>query len=156
MRSRITRCARDPECGVDSDKSKLLAQFFGFFVFAKMLKQSLAFCLKQKIPTAKSSRDLSVGVAGFEPATSWSQTRRDDRATLHPESGCKYKTIFYFHNAKRRFLNILCALRDANDFLDLGQYGHQLFKILDDKILLLDHVGPEWRIQNSLDLKRHF
>ena len=26
-----------------------------------------------------------VGVAGFEPATSWSQTRRDDRATLHPE-----------------------------------------------------------------------
>jgi hypothetical protein len=26
-----------------------------------------------------------VGVAGFEPATSSSQTRRDDRATLHPE-----------------------------------------------------------------------
>tara|TARA_B100000795_G_scaffold67136_1_gene46102 strand:- start:20718 stop:21041 length:324 start_codon:yes stop_codon:yes gene_type:complete len=25
-----------------------------------------------------------VGVAGFEPATSSSQTRRDDRATLHP------------------------------------------------------------------------
>lgn len=24
-------------------------------------------------------------MAGFEPATSWSQTRRDDRATLHPE-----------------------------------------------------------------------
>lgn len=23
-------------------------------------------------------------MAGFEPATSWSQTRRDDRATLHP------------------------------------------------------------------------
>ena len=29
--------------------------------------------------------NLSVGVAGFEPATSWSQTRRDNRATLHPE-----------------------------------------------------------------------
>ena len=30
-----------------------------------------------------------VGVAGFEPATSWSQTRRDDRTTLHPEFlGC--------------------------------------------------------------------
>ena len=27
----------------------------------------------------------SVGVAGFEPATSWSQTRRDDRTTLRPE-----------------------------------------------------------------------
>ena len=29
---------------------------------------------------------LSVGVAGFEPATSASQTRRDNRATLHPEN----------------------------------------------------------------------
>ena len=27
-----------------------------------------------------------VGMARFELATSWSQTRRDDRATLHPES----------------------------------------------------------------------
>ena len=26
-----------------------------------------------------------VGVAGFEPATSTSQTWRDNRATLHPE-----------------------------------------------------------------------
>jgi hypothetical protein len=25
-----------------------------------------------------------VGVAGFEPTTSWSQTRRDDQTTLHP------------------------------------------------------------------------
>ncbi|MBX9806822.1 MAG: hypothetical protein K2X95_03380, partial [Flavobacteriaceae bacterium] len=32
--------------------------------------------------------------AGFEPAASCSQSRRDNRATLHPESGCKYKTIF--------------------------------------------------------------
>ena len=31
-----------------------------------------------------------VGVAGFEPATSSSQTRRDNRATLHPEC-----TIFF-------------------------------------------------------------
>jgi hypothetical protein len=29
---------------------------------------------------------LLVGVAGFEPATSSSQTRRDNRATLHPDS----------------------------------------------------------------------
>ncbi len=27
----------------------------------------------------------TVGAAGFEPATSWSQTRRDDRTTLRPE-----------------------------------------------------------------------
>ncbi len=26
-----------------------------------------------------------VGAAGFEPATSWSQTRRDDRTTLRPD-----------------------------------------------------------------------
>ena len=31
------------------------------------------------------SQKTFVGVAGFEPATSWSQTRRDNRATLHPE-----------------------------------------------------------------------
>ena len=28
---------------------------------------------------------IFVGAAGFEPATSWSQTRRDDRTTLRPE-----------------------------------------------------------------------
>ena len=28
---------------------------------------------------------LFVGMARFELATSWSQTRRDNRATLHPE-----------------------------------------------------------------------
>jgi hypothetical protein len=27
-----------------------------------------------------------VGVAGFEPAASCSQSRRDNRATLHPEN----------------------------------------------------------------------
>ena len=32
-------------------------------------------------------------MAGFEPATSASQTRRDNRATLHPENDCKYKVI---------------------------------------------------------------
>ena len=45
-----------------------------------------------------------VGVAGFEPATSCSQSRRDDRATLHPEKVvkdsanykvCKSKGSFY-------------------------------------------------------------
>ncbi len=29
---------------------------------------------------------VKVGAAGFEPATSWSQTRRDDRTTLRPEN----------------------------------------------------------------------
>ena len=34
-------------------------------------------------------RLVFVGVAGFEPATSCSQSRRDNRATLHPEKGGK-------------------------------------------------------------------
>ena len=34
-----------------------------------------------------------VGVAGFEPATSCSQSRRDDRATLHPEKVCANITL---------------------------------------------------------------
>ena len=28
-----------------------------------------------------------VGIAGFEPTTSWSQTRHSNRAELHPECG---------------------------------------------------------------------
>lgn len=33
-----------------------------------------------------------VGVAGFEPATSCSQSRRDDRATLHPDGVFKFSS----------------------------------------------------------------
>ena len=41
-----------------------------------------------EILSIKKGDDCSspeVGAAGFEPATSWSQTRRDDRTTLRPE-----------------------------------------------------------------------
>ena len=34
-----------------------------------------------------------VGVAGFEPATSCSQSRRDNRATLHPEYFLKLELV---------------------------------------------------------------
>jgi hypothetical protein len=46
-----------------------------------------------------------VGVAGFEPATSSSQTRRDDRATLHPEAVCerKDKSFLFLCNAMLLF-----------------------------------------------------
>ncbi len=43
-----------------------------------------------------------VGVAGFEPATSCSQSRRDDRATLHPEW-----TTFCFCKTMRKYISIL-------------------------------------------------
>ena len=41
----------------------------------------------QKCHTKGNIYEISyfVGAAGFEPATSWSQTRRDDRTTLRPE-----------------------------------------------------------------------
>lgn len=36
-----------------------------------------------------------VGVAGFEPATSCSQSRRDNRATLYPEKFRLQKYLFF-------------------------------------------------------------
>ena len=56
--------------------------------------------------------EKSVGVAGFEPATSCSQSRRDDRATLHPEEVCKYSIInteiapYYFEIQKLHSKNL--------------------------------------------------
>ena len=40
-------------------------------------------------------KEKKVGVAGFEPATSCSQSRRDNRATLYPEKGYKSKKKMY-------------------------------------------------------------
>jgi hypothetical protein len=57
---------------------------YGFFVAQKAPSELGLFCANKK-SRLHCSQDLFVGVAGFEPATSWSQTRRDDRATLHPE-----------------------------------------------------------------------
>ena len=47
---------------------------------------------KNKKLSVKLSFSNKVGVAGFEPATSASQTRRDNRATLHPENGYHFRT----------------------------------------------------------------
>jgi hypothetical protein len=50
---------------------------------------------KTKKSFPQIEKDL-VGVAGFEPAASCSQSRRDNRATLHPESGANIKLYFCF------------------------------------------------------------
>ena len=44
-------------------------------------------CLEGRcsIQLSYATSNLVVGVAGFEPAASCSQSRRDNRATLHPE-----------------------------------------------------------------------
>ncbi len=39
---------------------------------------------------------LRIGVTGFEPATSWSQTRRSSQAEPHPAGSC-YATLLYTH-----------------------------------------------------------
>ena len=41
----------------------------------------------EKAPAFRRGLIVFVGMARFELATSWSQTRRDNRATLHPERG---------------------------------------------------------------------
>jgi hypothetical protein len=55
-----------------------------FFIAAYLARQAGTYAAMKK---ATFTRWLSwcVGMARFELATSWSQTRRDDRTTLHPE-----------------------------------------------------------------------
>ena len=63
-----------------------------FFVSAKGF-EPLTVCLEGRCSIQLSYAPIcnfgkitkTVGAAGFEPATSWSQTRRDDRTTLRPE-----------------------------------------------------------------------
>ncbi len=44
-----------------------------------------------------------VGVAGFEPAASCSQSRRDNRATLHPEKvSANIRLYFYSATEKKK------------------------------------------------------
>jgi hypothetical protein len=59
-----------------------------------MLFNTLKVNYKTKKKSFQENEKTFVGVAGFEPAASCSQSRRDNRATLHPVSGCKYITIF--------------------------------------------------------------
>ena len=51
----------------------------------RLLRRQVLYPAELRDPDRRSNSVFIVGVAGFEPATSWSQTRRDNRATLHPE-----------------------------------------------------------------------
>jgi hypothetical protein len=79
----------------------------GLFCFRQNHEARLDFAENKKSPL-HCREDLIVGVAGFEPATSWSQTRRDDRATLHPEKNSGEtgtRTLATF--ARRQISNLL-------------------------------------------------
>jgi hypothetical protein len=65
----------------------------------------------QAAPHPELNLDTVVGVAGFEPATSCSQSRRDDRATLHPEKVWANITLNQITaNPKQAFLKIISFL----------------------------------------------
>src|SRR5690606_10799977 len=53
--------------------------------FDRLLRRQMLYPAELRTRTQQFNGLCVVGVAGFEPATSWSQTRRDNRATLHPE-----------------------------------------------------------------------
>ena len=74
-------------------------------LFASLIRRLkvLSFTYASKLATLRKTKTLSasaekafsfVGVAGFEPATLWSQTRCANRAALHPEKLSKNKTTF--------------------------------------------------------------
>ncbi len=71
----------DPEG--ESLKQKALP-LRGPVFFQNPLREQARTRLYEKSP-GKYQGFLFVGMARFELATSWSQTRRDNRATLHPE-----------------------------------------------------------------------
>jgi hypothetical protein len=55
-----------------------------------------------KLPVKK----FNVGVRGFEPPTSWSQTTHSNRAELHPENEEQSKITAVFVNVFS-FINII-------------------------------------------------
>ena len=90
----------DPEEGSVLNKSTTKLRFV-LFCFLQLLKASFQRCLKTKKPD-KIVWLLLVGVAGFEPAASCSQSRRDNRATLHPVNS---KAVFTFNLRRDRDSN---------------------------------------------------
>ncbi len=68
-------------------KSPEFAALITGLCFSTLMKASLQRLEKQSPVLLASDRAFSfVGVAGFEPATLWSQTRCANRAALHPAS----------------------------------------------------------------------
>ncbi len=72
----------------DGNPTEKSCTAFRFFFLSLRLASKLAASLKKKNPL---SRDFSVvGVAGFEPATSCSQSRRDEPGYAIPRRWCGF------------------------------------------------------------------
>ena len=65
--------------------------------------KNIVFKNEKRLPFQKSSY---VGVAGFEPAASCSQSRRDNRATLHPD-----KALIASANVQKNFIYSMFLLK---------------------------------------------
>ena len=80
MQDSFVGMARFPACVTQSGR---------FIWNTKWVIELATSCLFYNVMSKKNPttlwQDSFVGMARFELATSWSQTRRDNRATLHPE-----------------------------------------------------------------------
>jgi hypothetical protein len=66
----ITGLFHDPEWGFDASKIlKTLCKSFGIFFTSKIFSSKLGKILDVKKSLELSSRDFTVGMTGFEPAT---------------------------------------------------------------------------------------
>ena len=75
-------------------------------------------------------KKIDVGVAGFEPATSASQTRRDNRATLHPENEvCKF--------IKENSSKAMVSIKNINQNMNYHYLLYRIFIYLDIKLIIL-------------------
>jgi hypothetical protein len=81
----LTSFARDPGGGVTKRKSLPCFAWPGLCFSFMLPKASFRRTEKTKPGTLCQAFSF-VGVAGFEPATLWSQTRCANRAALHPEN----------------------------------------------------------------------
>ncbi len=60
----------------------MICKYNNIYVFHSFETNFFLFFIKKK--SFQVNEKTLVGVAGFEPAASCSQSRRDNRATLHP------------------------------------------------------------------------
>ena len=64
-----------------------------------------------------------VGVAGFEPATSASQTRRDNRATLHPDSPFAGANIIIFYKTPTNTIFFFAVRQGFEPWVPVSRYA---------------------------------
>ena len=73
---------------------------------------------------------ISIGVTGFEPATSWSQTRRSSQAEPHPDISfisCPCGFVFLLYLPQRQDILYGMFLRKSTGFLKFFYFFTTVF-----------------------------